>query len=109
MEYYLYCWLALPKLASKCKVEEKQEEKLPELAAKLAPDERPIVNVSTEGYVLIVAVCVILMLVGQIWFKRFKGRGKNVCGDVDGSGERTPQRRPRRPPRSSDESYLEEV
>ena len=105
MEYYLYCWLALPKLASKCKV----EEKLPELAAKLAPDERPIVNVSTEGYVLIVAVCVILMLVGQIWFKRFKGRGKNVCGDVDGSGERTPQRRPRRPPRSSDESYMEEV
>ena len=109
MEYYLYCGLALPKLASKCKVEEKQEEKLPELATKLAPDERPIVNISMEGYVLIVAVCVILMLVGQIWFKRFmKCRGKNVC-DVDGSGERMPQRRPRRPPRSSDESYLEEV
>ena len=39
MEFYVYCWLALKDMANKCKFEKKQDTKLPELAAELAPHE----------------------------------------------------------------------
>ena len=102
MEYYLYCWLGVAQLGTKCKIEERQDKKVPQLAEALSPEDSFRMP-SPEWYALITAVCFIGFCVGHMWIRRFlKGRRMAVVRKTDDVEEGIPHRRPSRPPRATD-------
>ena len=108
MPYFLYCWLSVSKaLAHKCKIEREQTKD--SLLARMheeSKDEDTWDAPPPEWYAQMVGILFVLVMVGHLWYKRFKREmeKKNM------EPRRTPYRsEPRRPPRASDaDDYTEE-
>ena len=105
MPYFLYCWLSVSKaLAHKCKIEREQTKdsllaRMHEEDEKNAWDAPP-----SEWYAQMVGILFVLVMVGHLWYKRFRREmvKKTQAPRVSYKCE------PRRPPRSADQEYAEE-
>ena len=105
MEYYLYCWLGIEKMANKCRFEERRDTKMPALAAELSPSE-PFFNPSGEWYVIFVMMVAVLFGVSHMWIKRFL-RARASLQPQGQAGIGHSRRHPVRPPRSLDSAEEE--